>query len=82
MYATYLRGSGLDRGTGIALNRAGKLVVTGETSSGLFPVLNPFQGNIGGGKDAFLAELDPLQQGAASLLFSSFLGGTADDVAL
>jgi len=45
-------------------------------------MLNPFQGNIGGGSDAFVAELDPAQQGPASLLLSSFLGGTSDDVAL
>lgn len=82
LYATYLGGSGLDRGTGVAITAAGKLWVTGETSSANFPTLNAFQASLGGGKDAFVAEIDPAQQGAASLLHSSFLGGTADDVAL
>jgi uncharacterized repeat protein (TIGR01451 family) len=87
LYATYLGGGSLDRATGVAViappaRDAGKLWVTGETSSANFPVLNAFQGNLGGGKDAFVAQLDPGQQGAASLLHSSFLGGTADDFAL
>jgi uncharacterized repeat protein (TIGR01451 family) len=56
--------------------------VTGETSSPNFPVLNAFQGTLGGGKDAFVAQLDPGQQGVASLVHSSFLGGAADDFAL
>jgi len=81
VYATYLGGSGFDRGTGVAVTAAGKLWVTGETSSANFPLLNAFQGSLGGGKDAFVAELDPAQQGAASLLHSSFLGGAADDMA-
>jgi uncharacterized repeat protein (TIGR01451 family) len=82
VYGTYLGGNGLDVGTGIAVNAAGKLFVTGQTSSANFPLLNPFQGSPGGGIDAFVAELDPTQQGMASLLYSSFLGGTADDLAL
>jgi uncharacterized repeat protein (TIGR01451 family) len=81
VYATYLGGSGLDRGTGIALDSTGKISMTGETSSGNFPTVNAFQGAPGGGKDAFVARLDPSQQGAASLLYSSYLGGSADDVA-
>jgi uncharacterized repeat protein (TIGR01451 family) len=82
VYATYLGGTGLDRGTGVAVNASGKLLVTGQTSSANFPLLNPFQGTSGGGTDAFVAELDPTLQGTASLLYSSFLGGTADDLAL
>jgi uncharacterized repeat protein (TIGR01451 family) len=79
VHGTYLGGSGLDRATGIALDAMGRLSVTGETSSGNFPQVNTLQGP-GGGKDAFVARLDPSQQGVASLLFSSFLGGSADDL--
>ena len=41
---------------GVAVNAAGKLFVTGQTSSANFPLLNPFQGSPGGGIDAFVAE--------------------------
>jgi uncharacterized repeat protein (TIGR01451 family) len=80
VYATYLGGSGRDRSTGIALDAAGKVWVTGETSSGNFPTINAFQAGLGGGQDAFVSRLDLSQQGAASLLFSSFLGGSGNDV--
>jgi hypothetical protein len=80
VYATYLGGSGLDRGTGIAIDTAGRISVTGETSSGDFPTVDAFQGSPGGGRDAFVARLDPAQQGAASLLSASYLGGSGDDV--
>jgi uncharacterized repeat protein (TIGR01451 family) len=81
LYATYLGGSGRDRGTGVAVDATGKILVTGETSSGNFPVVNAFQPIPGGGKDAFLAQLDGSQSGTASLLYSSYLGGSSDDVA-
>jgi uncharacterized repeat protein (TIGR01451 family) len=81
LYATYLGGGNLDRATGIALDSAGKISVAGETSSADFPLLGAFQGTPGGGRDVFVARLDPSQQGAASLMYSSFLGGSADDVA-
>jgi len=81
IYATYLGGGGLDRATGIALDAAGIVSVTGETASPSFPAVNAFQTALGGVKDAFVARLDLSQQGAASLLYSTFLGGSGDDVA-
>jgi uncharacterized repeat protein (TIGR01451 family) len=81
MYGTYVGGSGLDRATGIALDSTGRISITGETSSADFPEVNALQAQ-GGGKDAFVAQLDLSQQGLASLLFSSFLGGNADDVGI
>jgi uncharacterized repeat protein (TIGR01451 family) len=79
VYATYLGGRALDRGTGIALDASGTIAITGETASANFPAVNAFQAALAGGKDAFVARLDPSRQGAASLLYSSFLGGSADD---
>jgi uncharacterized repeat protein (TIGR01451 family) len=81
LYGTYIGGSALDRGMGVALDSAGKIVITGETSSDDFPIAAAFQTTRGGGKDAFVARFDPSQQGATSLLYSSYLGGSADDVA-
>jgi len=72
----------------LALDASGNIYVAGLTNSPNFPVTSSaVQSTFGGGGkqnlhqnfgDAFLAELDP---NAASLLFSTFLGGSADDVA-
>ena len=75
-YVTYLGGSGVDSGAGIAVGPAGNAYVTGQTSSGNFP--GPFQTTIAsaGGYDAFVAELDPA---GTSVIYSTCLGGTDDD---
>jgi hypothetical protein len=56
--------------------------VTGHTNSGNFPLLNPFQSVPHGGTDAFLAVFNPGLSGAGSLLYSTYLGGGANDVGL
>jgi len=57
--------------------------VTGAADSGNFPVVNPFQAFCGGcqagGPDGFVAKIDPTQSGAASLVYSSFIGGSSFD---
>src|SRR5207248_11318055 len=58
VYATYLGGSGDDRGTGIAVNSSNNVYVTGFTSSLNFPTLNPLQSSNGGGADTFIAKLN------------------------
>lgn len=80
-YSTYLGGTAIDRATSIALDRTGKIFLAGETSSDNFPTASPFQGARGGLKDAYVAQLDPSLAGVASLLFSSFLGGSSNDIA-
>ena len=48
----------------------------GRTSSQDFPVRNAFQSTIHGSFDSFVAKLDPGLSGNASLLYSTYLGGT------
>ena len=85
LYATYLGGTGEEVGTGIAVDAAGITYVTGYTSStvldGGFPTVSPYQADNAGGDDVFIAKLDPSQSGAASLIYSTYLGGTDDDQA-
>ncbi len=47
LYSTYLGGSGFDAGTGIALDAAGNIYVTGTTTSTDFPLQNPYQDHRG-----------------------------------
>lgn len=75
-YSTYLGGSGGDFGQGIAVDTGGNAYITGSTQSADFPVANAFQGTSGGGSDAFITKLDPA---GATLLYSTFLGGSNSD---
>jgi len=76
VYATYLGGTGDDRGTGIAVNSTGAAYVTGFTSSTNFPTVTPLQISNGGGFDAFVAKLNPA---GTAFLYSTYLGGSAND---
>jgi Beta-propeller repeat/Cep192 domain 4 len=79
LYSTYLGGSGFDAGLGVAVGPGGVVYVTGGTDSADFPVSNPLQpsgGASAGGRDAFVTSLDSTESG---LLFSTYLGGSADD---
>ncbi|HEY1755666.1 MAG TPA: choice-of-anchor D domain-containing protein, partial [Bryobacteraceae bacterium] len=88
VYSTYLGGANDDRGEGIAIDSINRIYVTGLTGSAGFPVtpLTAFQATFGGGNcngvcdDAFIAQLDPSQSGAASLVYSTFFGGSSFDL--
>ncbi len=87
VYSTYLGGNGSEQGNGIAVDSSGFTYVAGETNSTNFPTTpGAFQPNPGGGtcggspcSDAFVAKLDPTQSGSASLICSTYLGGSSDD---
>ena len=74
LYSTYLGGDSNDFAHGIAVDAEGHAYVTGETASPDFPTLNPYQ-QYHGGFDAFVTKLDTNASGAASLVFSTYLGG-------
>ncbi|HEV2288118.1 MAG TPA: choice-of-anchor D domain-containing protein [Candidatus Acidoferrales bacterium] len=80
-YETYLGGTGSDSGQGIAVVSppvvsAPQVYVVGKTTSNNFPVLCSLQ-SFTGSQDAFLAELNPTVSGASSLIYNSFLAGSA-----
>jgi len=73
-YSTYLGGSGLDMGYGIAVDSAGHAFVTGLTGSSDFPTNGATShGSPGQGNVAFVTELSP---DGSSSLYSVLLGGT------
>ncbi len=75
-WLTYLGGAEPDDARGIAVDQDGNAYVVGSTSSRNFPLASALQTVNGGGSDAFIAKLNP--QGTA-LVYSSYLGGAADD---
>jgi hypothetical protein len=86
VYATYLGGSGDDRGAGIAVDAAGAAYVTGSTCSADFPTVHPLQPTFGSGVgcigvgnpggDAFVAKLTA---DGAALVYATYLGGSSDE---
>ncbi|MGH9933169.1 MAG: SBBP repeat-containing protein, partial [Pyrinomonadaceae bacterium] len=81
LYATYLGGSGTDRGSGIAIDANGNAYLAGFTNASDFPTENAFQNIFGGSFDAFVAKFDTNGSGATSFIFCSYLGATGDDKA-
>jgi hypothetical protein len=79
LYSTYLGGGDSDNCNGIAVDGNGNAYVTGYTDSTDFPTLNEYQSNLVGKWDVFVSKLDPTQSGTASLLYSTYLGGSRDE---
>ncbi len=75
LYSTYLGGSDDDYGSGLAVDGAGQAYVTGWTESADFPTRNAYQEDQVG-TDVFVTRIDPTQSGPASLLYSTYLGGS------
>jgi hypothetical protein len=78
MYSTFLWGEYWDEGWGIAVDNSGNAYVTGNTFSADFPILNQYQ-TAQGEYDVFLTKIDTTQSGASSLVYSTYLGGSATD---
>jgi hypothetical protein len=86
-YFTYLGGDGnttagssITTGNAIAVDGLGNAYVTGSTNATRLPVTSSaFQPANAGGKDAFVAEINPSVAGPASLVSCSYLGGADGD---
>ena len=78
-YATYLGGSGADNGQSVAVDAAGNVYITGFTGSTNFPTLAPFQGQLDGQGNVFVAKINPAGTG---LVYSTYVGGGGLDLGL
>ncbi len=80
IWATYLGGLLDDWATGIALDSAGNVWVTGYTRSANFPLVNPIQSALdNGASDDFDAFVAKLSNDGSQLYYSTYLGGPQDD---
>ena len=72
VYSTYLGGSAIDNGSGIAVDSPGNAHITGETDSTNFPNANAFDPTFNGGNaDVFVTKLNPA---GSALVYSTYLG--------
>lgn len=85
-FSTYLGGSGMDRGDGIAVDSAGNAYITGGTLSTDFPVTpGAFQSTKAGigETDAFVTKMNST---GTALIYSTYFGGgnrdTGNDIAV
>ncbi len=77
-YCTYLGGNSTSAVTGLAVDTAGDLYVTGWTAALNFPIAGAVQAANQGGVDAFIAKLNPT---GTALVYATYIGGKADDQA-
>jgi hypothetical protein len=79
-FSTYLGGSGNDLATSVALDGSGNVYIAGSTFSTNFPTSGGYQSSCAscgaGTADAFLAKLSA---DGKTLIYSTFLGGNAED---
>jgi hypothetical protein len=76
VYSTFLGGSNLDYGYGIAVDASGNAYVTGSTASTDFPTESPMQPANAGNTDVFVSKINP---SGSALVYSTYLGGHRDD---
>lgn len=79
IYSTFIGGTTYEQCFGIAVDGAGHAVITGDTHSPDYPVQNAYQPLYAGSGDAFVTSL---AADGKSLVFSTFLGGSVDDLAV
>ncbi|HXG11573.1 MAG TPA: SBBP repeat-containing protein [Gemmataceae bacterium] len=77
-YSTYLGGGDTDAARAVALDTSGQAYIAGQTRSTDFPTANPIQAELAGAADAFVAQLDAA---GSTLVYATYLGGSANDAA-
>ena len=81
VYSTYFGGTGSDKAHAITLHpTTGVAYIAGETTSLDLPQLHRMQNGHGGSVDGFIAGIDTRERGINGLVFSSYLGGSQEDL--
>ncbi len=73
VFSTFLGGSSIELGIGIAVDTSGNSYVTGQTASGDFPTFNAYDSTYSGVEDVYITKLNAA---GTDLVFSTFFGGS------
>lgn len=77
VFSTYLGGSGIEEGMGVATDFEGNAYVVGATNSLNFPITpGVLQTTANGGKNVFVTKLNPTGTG---VVYSTYIGGSLND---
>ncbi|MBI5375843.1 MAG: SBBP repeat-containing protein [Candidatus Schekmanbacteria bacterium] len=76
VYSTFIGGTGVDVGYGIAVDSSENIYITGSTTSSNFPLMSPIQALKAGTNDAFITKIN---SSGTSLIYSTYLGGSNSD---
>ncbi|MEZ6014437.1 MAG: hypothetical protein R3F49_04935 [Planctomycetota bacterium] len=80
VHSTYFGGSGWDTAQRIIVEGSSLVTIGGGTESpDLATSAGAFDSTLGGNRDAYFAQFDLSLTGAASLLYSTFVGGSGQD---
>jgi hypothetical protein len=79
VYSSYLGGNGTEVGNAIYVDDAGSAYITGDTTSSIFPTVNPIDPTLGGTTDAFIVKINP---SGSAIVYSTYLGGSSTDVGI
>lgn len=81
IFSDFFGGGKSDGGMAVCVDSVGAIYFTGYSFSGDFPVVNPRFTKSGGGvnEDAFVVKL---AAGGRSVIFSTYIGGSGDDIGL
>jgi hypothetical protein len=76
VYSSFHGGSGVDNADGIAVDLNGNAYIVGTTRSANLNLAAPFQGNLKGSSDIFVAKVNST---GTALIYSTYLGGSSGD---
>jgi len=79
VYSSLFGGTAVDSVKAMTVDANGLVYITGSTTSTDLTTVNALQTANAGTTDGFVAVFDPTQSFAASLLYATYLGGTAVD---
>ncbi|MGB3903387.1 MAG: SBBP repeat-containing protein [Anaerolineae bacterium] len=83
LYSTYFGGTDHDRASGVDVDSDGNVYMAGPTESsegeGFPTTAGAYDTSYNGNIDAFVAKISPSGNGSTDLLYSTYLGGTADE---
>jgi Beta-propeller repeat len=77
IYFTFFGGTGLDQGTGIAVDGMGNAYIAGQTNSTGLATAGAAQAALAGGIDGFIAKLNPA---GSQFTYVTYLGGIRQDI--